>query len=371
MTPPLNLNLEPIAPALTPGRPLVIAGPCSAESREQVLTVARAMAVDGRAGVFRAGVWKPRTRPGGFEGIGVAALPWLAEVKRVTGMPVATEVATRVHVEEALAAGVDILWIGARTSVNPFAVQEIADTLSTLGRTDVTVLVKNPVNPDLELWIGAIQRFYNAGVRRLAAVHRGFSSYGEHLYRNPPQWHIAIELRRRVPGLPVICDPSHIAGHRALVGDVAAQAINMGLDGLMIETHCNPDSALSDMRQQLLPGQLSALLDRVLAPSGRDGSLAPGCELEQLRGELDGIDDEIISLIDKRMRVCRHIGEYKVAHGMAVLQMERHSQVMEAHLAMARTLGISEEFMSQLVRAIHEESVRQQLAITARLANHE
>ena len=346
------------------GRVFVAAGPCAAESEEQVMDTALRLADVGRVSVFRAGVWKPRTKPGGFEGVGERALPWLGRVKRETGMPTATEVATRAHVVKALESGVDMLWVGARTSANPFAVQEIADTLADEGVAgEVPVMVKNPVNPDVELWIGALERLYNAGVRRLAAVHRGFSSYGTHLYRNPPQWHIAIELRRREPGLPVICDPSHIAGRSDLVGQVACQAMDMGFDGLMVESHCCPEQALSDSAQQLTPESLAELIGGLKCLSG--GTRAD-VELERLRREIDGIDGDLLELVERRMSVCRRIGEYKRKHNMAVLQMTRHNQIMESQLAAAARMGISSEFMTTFLRAIHEESVRQQVQVVSK-----
>ncbi|MDE5895006.1 MAG: 3-deoxy-7-phosphoheptulonate synthase, partial [Muribaculum intestinale] len=253
-------DLQSILPEEKGGmHPIIIAGPCSAETEEQVLSTARELARNG-VKIFRAGIWKPRTKPGGFEGVGREGLPWLAKVKEETGMLTATEVATRQHVEDALAAGVDILWIGARTSANPFAIQEIADALQEAGK-DVPVLVKNPVNPDLELWIGALQRLYNAGIHRLGAIHRGFSAYGKHLYRNMPQWHIPIELRRRFPNLTLVCDPSHIGGKRELVAPLSQQALDMGFDGLIIESHCDPDCAWSDKAQQVTPEVLNFILN--------------------------------------------------------------------------------------------------------------
>ncbi|MDE6225172.1 MAG: 3-deoxy-7-phosphoheptulonate synthase, partial [Muribaculaceae bacterium] len=255
-------DLKPLFDDIDPNSPLIIAGPCSAETEEQVLSTARQLAATGIK-VFRAGIWKPRTKPGGFEGIGAEGLEWLKKVKAETGMKVATEVANHEHVRQALEAGIDLIWIGARTSANPFAMQEIADTLAEIGR-DVPVLVKNPVNPDLELWIGAIQRIYNAGFHRLGAIHRGFSSYGKHLYRNLPQWHIPSELRRRAPELPIICDPSHIGGKRELVAPLAQQAYDMGFNGLIIESHCDPDCAWSDKDQQVTPEILNVILNMLV-----------------------------------------------------------------------------------------------------------
>ena len=250
-------------------RPFVLAGPCSAESESQIMEAARSLSAAGIK-IFRAGVWKPRTKPGGFEGIGTPALQWLAKVKAETGMLIATEVANERHTREALDAGVDVLWIGARTSANPFAVQEIADVLAALPqerRDSLAVLVKNPVNPDLELWIGAMERINGAGIRRIGAIHRGFSAYGKHIYRNPPKWRIPIELHRRLPDLPIICDPSHIGGKRELIGPLSQQALDMNFDGLIIESHCHPDNALSDSAQQVTPEVLAYILDTLVIPS--------------------------------------------------------------------------------------------------------
>lgn len=339
--------------------PLVIAGPCSAESEEQVLAVAHALR-DGGIGILRAGVWKPRTKPGGFEGMGSKALAWLMEAKRETGLRIATEVATGQHVKEAVEAGVDVLWIGARTSANPFAVQEIADALARYPRErrdGLTVMVKNPVNPDLELWIGAIERIRGAGIGRLVAIHRGFSSYGRHIYRNPPKWRIPIELRRRMPDLTIICDPSHIGGKRELVATISQQALDMGFDGLMIECHPEPESALSDSAQQLTPPALLAMLGGL-----RGRSETPGTEpLEEMRGRIDSIDDELLDLLAKRMRVSKEIGRYKEEHGMPVLQKDRYNSLMQQRVEMATELGLDESFVRNILAAIHEESVRQQL----------
>ena len=298
-------DIQPLFPTLDASKPIIIAGPCSAETEEQVLTTARELAVNGIK-IFRAGIWKPRTHPGGFEGVGEAGLPWLKKVKEETGMMVSTEVATRQHVEQALASGVDMLWIGARTSANPFAMQEIADALAAAG-ADVPVLVKNPVNPDLELWIGAMQRIYNAGIRRIGAIHRGFSAYGKHLYRNLPQWRIPIELRRRFPKLQVFCDPSHIGGKRELIASISQQALDMSFSGLIIESHCDPDCAWSDKAQQITPEVLNFILHTLVL---RDKSTSTE-SLALLRQQIDRIDDELLELLDKRMRVACEIGQYK------------------------------------------------------------
>ena len=336
-------------------RPVVIAGPCSAETEEQVMETAKDLAKNG-VRIFRAGIWKPRTKPGGFEGVGSVGLTWLQEVKKETGMLVATEVANKQHVEEALNAGVDVLWIGARTSANPFAMQEIAD--SPVG-ADVPVLVKNPVNPDLELWIGAMQRIYNAGIRQIGAIHRGFSAYGKHLYRNMPQWHIPIELRRRMPELTLICDPSHIGGKRELVAPLSQQAMDMGFDGLIVESHCNPDSAWSDKSQQVTPEVLNFILNMLVV---RDTTQTTE-NLTLLRQQIDQIDNDLLEALSKRMRISREIGQYKKEHSMPVVQTGRYDDILNSRAAAAEELGMNGDFMKTVYQAIHEESVRQQIEV--------
>lgn len=336
-------------------RPVVIAGPCSAETEEQVMETAKDLAKNG-VRIFRAGIWKPRTKPGGFEGVGSVGLIWLQEVKKETGMLVATEVANKQHVEEALNAGVDVLWIGARTSANPFAMQEIADSL--VG-ADVPVLVKNPVNPDLELWIGAMQRIYNAGIRQIGAIHRGFSAYGKHLYRNMPQWHIPIELRRRMPELTLICDPSHIGGKRELVAPLSQQAMDMGFDGLIVESHCDPDSAWSDKSQQVTPEVLNFILNMLVV---RDTTQTTE-SLTLLRQQIDQIDNDLLEALSKRMRISREIGQYKKEHSMPVVQTGRYDDILNSRAAAAEELGMNGDFMKTVYQAIHEESVRQQIEV--------
>lgn len=306
--------------------------------------------------IFRAGIWKPRTKPGGFEGVGSVGLTWLQEVKKETGMLVATEVANKQHVEEALNAGVDVLWIGARTSANPFAMQEIADSL--VG-ADVPVLVKNPVNPDLELWIGAMQRIYNAGIRQIGAIHRGFSAYGKHLYRNMPQWHIPIELRRRMPELTLICDPSHIGGKRELVAPLSQQAMDMGFDGLIVESHCDPDSAWSDKSQQVTPEVLNFIINMLVV---RDTTQTTE-SLTLLRQQIDQIDNDLLEALSKRMRISREIGQYKKEHSMPVVQTGRYDDILNSRAAAAEELGMNGDFMKTVYQAIHEESVRQQIEV--------
>ena len=352
----LELNLQPLAlPGIENKRPLVIAGPCSAETEEQVMDTARQLANNGIR-IFRAGVWKPRTKPGGFEGKGVEALPWMQRVKAETGMLLATEVATPEHVEAALKAGIDILWIGARTSANPFSVQAIADALKGV---DVPVFVKNPVNPDVELWTGALLRINSAGIRRLGAIHRGFSSVDQKLYRNPPMWHLPIELKRRFPSLPVITDPSHVGGRRDLIAPISQQAMDLGFDGLMIESHCNPDCAWSDAKQQVLPEVLDFILDRLVI---RD-SVEATESINQLRKQIDELDNHLMDVLTKRMRISREIAEYKKLHNMTVVQTTRYSEILDKRAAQGVMCGMSPDFVRDIYEHIHEESVRQQLEI--------
>ena len=306
--------------------------------------------------IYRAGIWKPRTKPGGFEGIGAEGLPWLQRVKKELGMYISTEVATAAHVRAALAADVDILWIGARTTANPFAVQEIADALE---GTDIPVLIKNPVNPDLDLWIGAIERVYNAGVRKIGAIHRGFSSYDKKIYRNLPQWHIPIELHRQMPELPIICDPSHIGGTRELVAPLCQQAMDLNFDGLIVETHMNPEKAWSDAPQQVTPAVLDFILNALVI---RDTTQTTE-NLTALRRQIDDLDNDLLELLAKRMRVSREIGMYKKEHNMPILQEHRYDEILQKRIAQAKEMGMKEEFMKSVLVAIHEESVRHQMEI--------
>ena len=335
--------------------PIVIAGPCSAESEEQVMAVASELVGKGVA-MFRAGVWKPRTRPGCFEGIGQEALQWLARVKKEFAMPVSTEVATAAHVEQALAAGIDVLWIGARTTANPFAVQEIADSLR---GTDIPVLVKNPVNPDVDLWVGAFERLYNSGIKRLGAIHRGFSAYGEKFYRNAPQWQLPIEFRRRLGGVPMICDPSHIGGKRELVLSLSQQAMDLNYDGLMIETHCNPVCALSDARQQVTPDELEIILNKLVHRSA-DGVNA---DFHSYRNRLDEIDDKLMELLVKRMAISREIGAVKREKGLTVFQPFRYNETIERYTKVCTDGKLDVEAVKSVFEAIHLESIRQQLRV--------
>ena len=351
----MELQLETLGLPGEDKRPLVIAGPCSAETEEQVMNTATQLAKRGIK-IFRAGIWKPRTKPGGFEGIGEEGLPWMQRVKQETGMLVGTEVATAKHVEAALKAGIDVLWIGARTTANPFAVQELADSLRGV---DVPVLVKNPVNPDLELWIGALERINGAGVKRIGAIHRGFSSYDKKIYRNTPMWHIPIELRRRIPNIPIICDPSHIGGKRELIAPLCQQAMDLGMDGLIVESHCNPDSAWSDAKQQVTPDILDYILNLLVIRK----ETASTESLTELRKQIDECDNDLIELLAKRMRVSREIGIYKKEHEIQVVQTDRYSEILEKRGAQGALCGIDSECVKKIFEAIHEESVRQQLDI--------
>lgn len=350
------MKLESILlPGIDGKRPIIMSGPCSAETEEQVMETARLLAAKG-VKIFRAGIWKPRTKPGGFEGAGVEGLAWLKRVKKETGMYIATEVATQQHVFEALKAGIDILWIGARTAVNPFAVQEIADALKGV---DIPILIKNPVNPDLELWIGAIERIYGAGIHRIGVIHRGFSCYDKKMYRNLPLWHIPIELRRRMPDLPIFCDPSHIGGKRELIAPLCQQAMDLSFDGLIIESHCNPDCAWSDASQQITPDVLDYILNLLVI---RDTNQTTE-NLVHLRRQIDEIDESMLELLAKRMRISREIGIYKKEHNMPILQSPRYSEILEKRATMGSAMELSPEFVKDIVKEIHEESVRQQMII--------
>lgn len=351
-------NFEPIlSNNKTTELPLIIAGPCSAESESQVLQIAGELKANG-INVFRAGIWKPRTKPGGFEGVGSIGLDWLRKVKQQYGMYVSTEVANKNHVIEAVSSGVDILWIGARTCANPFAMQEIADTLEMLS-IDIPVLIKNPVNPDLELWIGGIQRIYNAGIRRIGAIHRGFSVYGKHIYRNQPQWHLPIELHRRFPDLSIIHDPSHVGGKREFVSTLSQQALDLGFDGLMVETHDNPDCALSDKDQQITPKALFEILSKLVYRKKDQTNEI----LNQLRQQIDEYDYELIELLAKRMSVCREIGEYKKEKAISIVQNKRYDEIMSSRVMRANQLGLSSEFIVKVLESVHTESIRQQIDV--------
>ena len=336
-------------------QPAIIAGPCSAETEEQVLATAHALK-DQNIDLFRSGIWKPRTRPNSFEGVGKPGLEWLRKVKEETGLKVTTEVANKEHVYESLKYGVDVLWIGARTTVNPFAVQDIADALE--GVDHIPVMIKNPINPDLNLWIGAIERIYNIGIRKIAAIHRGFSSFGDSYYRNIPLWQIPIELKRRFPDLEIICDNSHICGRRDILQEVAQQSMNLSFDGLMTEVHPNPDEAWSDAKQQLTPLNFKKLVDDLIIREA--GSPEVQDSLAELRLQIDQVDNELLDILSKRMGVAKAIGQYKKENNVPILQPARWSKILEKSAKKGEGKGLSEDFIVQLFRAIHQESINQQ-----------
>jgi chorismate mutase len=341
------------------GEPLGIMGPCSAETEEQMLSTAKEL-VHKNTHIFRAGVWKPRTRPNSFEGVGEIGLKWLSEVKKQTGMLVATEVASAEHVRLALKYGIDVLWIGARTSVNPFAVQEIADAL--YGR-DKIVLVKNPINPDLELWIGALERLNQAGIKKLGAIHRGFSTYEKLNFRNAPKWQIPIELKRRYPDLPIICDPSHIGGSRELIYDISQTALNLEMDGLMIESHIDPDCALSDAKQQVTPDVAKKITEKLLLRNHKLKDSGRVNQLNNLRQQIDELDHQLISVFAQRMERVKDIGELKKEGNVAVLQTDRWSEIVEDRVNSGVGNGLSDIFIKKIFEAIHQESINKQNAI--------
>ncbi len=341
-------------------RPFLISGPCSAETEEQVMKTAKQLARLKTVSIFRAGIWKPRTRPNSFEGVGSEGLRWLRDVKKETGLLVGTEVANEKHVYEALKYGIDMLWIGARTSVNPFTVQEISDALKGV---DVMVLVKNPVNPDLELWIGAIERIAKAGIKHLGAIHRGFSTFEKTSYRNQPNWQLPIELRRRLPDLPLICDPSHIAGSREFLREISQKAMDLNFDGLMIESHHDPDKALSDAAQQVTPDGLQELLSRLVIrnPVASDPRLLD--VLGELRQQIDVFDEHLLDLLEKRMKVAETIGEYKKENNITILQTTRWDEIITRVMSKTKAKGLSAEFIDTIFKAIHQESINHQMKI--------
>ena len=361
-----QLDLEPITlPGIELSRPIVIAGPCSAETEEQVMNTARELAANGIK-IFRAGIWKPRTRPGAFEGVGSEGLPWMQRVKRETGMFISTEVATAHHVHEAIKYGVDMLWIGARTTANPFAVQEIADALR---GTNIPVLIKNPVNPDLELWIGAFERLNRAGIKKLGAIHRGFSTYEKTKYRNHPMFQIPIELHRRIPNLPIITDPSHITGDSNLIQDMSQEAMDLNFDGLIIESHECPAQAWSDAKQQVTPAHLKMILDSLII---RDHAIAdkPRQTLDELRGEIDKLDGALLETLAKRMKISEAIGKYKFEHGITILQERRYDEVIKNRRERAEKAGLNPDFIVKVFEDIHEESVATQNIVMKELSKN-
>ncbi len=345
--------------ALNPSKTLLIAGPCSAENEQQVMDSCLGAARTG-ANLLRAGIWKPRTRPNSFEGRGAVALPWIKAASAATQLPCTVEVANARHVEAALKAEIDVLWIGARTTVNPFAVQELADALQGV---DIPVLIKNPINPDVELWIGAVERFWQAGIKKIAAIHRGFSVTKSAPYRNLPMWEIPIELQRRLKTLEVICDPSHICGRRDLLLSVAQKSLDLNFDGLMIETHINPDEALSDAQQQLTPSALQLLMDALIKRQSVGEHPDFLANLEALRVDIDSLDRDLIELLAKRMEVAQEIGRYKRENGVTILQMNRWSNIFDSRVKATIDAGLSEDFAQAFIQCIHKESIRQQTSV--------
>jgi chorismate mutase len=356
----IKLELEKfVFPGIAEQRPIVMAGPCSAETEEQVLDTARQLNEVGIK-IYRAGIWKPRTRPNTFEGVGKEGLPWLKKVQAEFGMLTATEVANASHVFEALKYGVDILWIGARTTANPFAVQEIADALEGV---DIPVLIKNPVNPDVELWIGAFERINQVGIKKLAAIHRGFSTYQSTFYRNDPQWQIPIELKRRIPELPIITDPSHICGNRDLLFEISQEAMDLNFDGLIIESHATPDKAISDAAQQITPKALKELLNKLVLRNPNIENSIIMHTLEDLRREIDKYDDKLLDILAARMLIAEKIGKYKKENNLTILQSGRWDELLKERTLKAVEKGLSEEFILKVLRAIHQESINHQMLV--------
>lgn len=357
----LKLDINPIKAWLPHiNNPLVISGPCSLESEKQTYETARLLAKDKRVFAFRGGVWKPRTRPGSFEGVGSIGLKWLKNVREETGLPIGIEVANAQHTEEALKAGIDILWIGARSTVSPFVVQEIADVLK---GANVVVMVKNPVNPDVQLWMGAVERIYQAGIRNIVAIHRGFTPFQETKYRNYPNWQTYIELKRLMPNLPVICDPSHIAGEREYLYEISQKAFDMGVDGLIIESHCNPSCAMSDAEQQVTPSDLAKLLDKLVIKHENTNNPNFENKLDTLRNRIDAIDAELLENLASRISIVKQIGKYKRENNVTALQINRWVQLMESRVNMGKKFDINETFVKILFQLIHEDSVRMQTEI--------
>lgn len=338
-------------------RPIIISGPCSAETEEQVLETATRLAKTGKVDILRAGIWKPRTRPGSFEGIGTKGLPWMQQAKKITGLPVTVEVATGKQVEDALTFEVDVLWIGARTTVNPFSVQEVADALRGV---DIPVLIKNPINPDLELWTGAVERVAKAGIKQVGLIHRGFSSYGNTEYRNAPMWHLAIEMKRRNPELLMINDPSHICGRRDILQDVAQKAIDLDMDGLIIESHIDPDKAWSDAKQQVTPERLAEMLSQIVWRKEDINSEEFHAALEKLRQQINHLDDELMQILGQRMKIAEKIGEYKKNNNITILQTNRWNEILERAFNKGEKLNLSKEFITKYFDAVHMESINHQ-----------
>ena len=359
------MQFQSVTTALGVKKPLIISGPCSAETESQMITTAKQLAATGKVHVLRAGIWKPRTRPGQFEGAGEPGLEWLIAAKKETGLPVTTEVATAAHVEACLKAGVDILWVGARTTVNPFSVQEIADALKGV---DIPVMVKNPVNPDLELWLGAFERLSRAGIKTMSAIHRGFSSFDKGPFRNAPMWDLSIELKTRMPGIEMICDPSHIAGNRDLIALVSQKALDLDMAGLMIESHLNPDAAWSDAKQQVTPANLGKIVDSLVVRSVSSDNKTFKDTLGILRDQIDQLDDEIMQKLANRMKISEKIGQYKKENNVTILQVGRWEEIVQTRAALGKAMGLDEGFTRDLLRLIHHESIQVQTKVMNKVA---
>jgi len=357
------MNIEPIE-LFQKKRPIIVSGPCSAETEEQTLETCRQVAATGKVDILRAGIWKPRTRPNNFEGVGAEGLKWMKKAKDETGLLISVEVANFNHVFEALKADVDILWIGARTTVNPFSVQEIANALE---GTDATVFVKNPINPDIELWTGALERLNKAGITKLGMIHRGFAHHGKSEFRNEPKWQLAIEMKRRFPEIPMLCDPSHIAGNRELLFPLSQEALDMNYEGLMIESHIDPDSAWSDKKQQVTPDRLNGMLEELVIRREDVNDSELNDKLARLRRQIDRVDDELLKLIGDRMKIAEEIGEVKKEKGVTILQSGRWEEIIEKETAKGALQGLSEKFMEKYLNAIHQESIDHQNEIMNQL----
>jgi chorismate mutase len=349
--------MKALATTVLSKKPLIISGPCSAETEEQLVETATRLKATGKIDILRAGIWKPRTRPGMFEGVGVKGLPWLAKAKALTGLPTTVEVATAKQVEDALSFDVDVLWVGARTTVNPFSVQEVADALKGV---DIPVLIKNPINPDLELWMGAIERIQKAGITNVGMIHRGFSSYGNTEFRNAPMWHLAIEMKRRNPDMLMICDPSHICGRRDILQTVSQQAINLDYDGLIIESHITPDEAWSDAKQQITPEVLAEMLNAMEWRKEDIQSPELHSAMEKLRQQINQLDDELMQILSQRMKVADQIGAYKKQNNITILQTNRWNEILEKAYKKGEQLNLSKEFMTKYFDAVHMESITHQ-----------
>ena len=355
-----SLDILPLSAWIdTNGKPLIIAGPCSAETEDQLVSTAHLLANTGKVNVLRAGIWKPRTRPGEFEGIGSIGLEWLKRAKEETGLLTATEVATAQHVKEAIAAGVDVLWVGARSTANPFTVQEIADAIQAAG-VDIPVLIKNPVNPDLSLWLGAIERINRAGIKKIGAIHRGFSSYEKTAFRNEPMWDLAIQLKTIAPELPIINDPSHICGNRELIPYITQKAMDMDMQGLIIESHIDPSVAWTDAKQQVTPAALADLIDNLSFRKPESNNPAFDDKLAELRQQIDKLDDQILKTIGDRMKIAEKIGEYKRDNNVTILQVSRWDEIVQKRVQLAKALNLGEDFTVKYLELLHNESIRKQ-----------